>query len=111
VRDYLHVVDLAQGHVSALAFLEREQRSITLNLGTGRGHSVLEVVKAFEGASGRAIPLEFHPRRDGDVAEFYADAKRAEAEMGWRARITLDAMCRDAWRWQSRNPEGFPRKG
>ena len=108
VRDYLHVMDLAEGHVAALGFLERDARSITANLGTGRGYSVLEVVRAFERASGKSIPLEFHPRRAGDVAECYADARRAEQELGWRARLTLDEMCADAWRWQSRNPQGYP---
>jgi len=108
VRDYLHVMDLAEGHVAALGFLERDTRSITANLGTGRGYSVLEVVRAFERASGKSIPLEFHPRRAGDVAECYADARRAAQELGWRARLTLDEMCADAWRWQSQNPEGYP---
>jgi UDP-glucose 4-epimerase len=108
VRDYLHVMDLAEGHVAALGFLERETRSITANLGTGRGYSVLEVVRAFERASGKSIPLEFHPRRAGDVAECYADARRAAQELGWHARLTLDEMCADAWRWQSENPDGYP---
>jgi UDP-glucose 4-epimerase len=107
VRDYIHVVDLAQGHVAALGFLEREQRSITANLGTGRGYSVLEVVRAFEGASGKSIALEFHPRRPGDVAQSFADASLAANELGWRARLTIDQMCRDSWRWQSQNPDGF----
>jgi len=107
VRDYIHVVDLAQGHVAALGFLEREQRSITANLGTGRGYSVLEVVRAFEGASGKTIDLEFHPRRPGDVAQSFADASLAANELGWRARLTIDQMCRDAWRWQSQNPQGY----
>jgi UDP-glucose 4-epimerase len=108
VRDYIHVMDLAQGHVAAFAFLERKARSITANLGTGRGYSVLEVAKAFERASGKSIPLEFHPRRAGDVAEFHADASRAAKELGWRARLSLDEMCRDSWRWQSQNPDGYP---
>jgi UDP-glucose 4-epimerase len=108
VRDYIHVMDLAQGHVAALEYLERRARSITANLGTGRGYSVLEVVKAFEHASGKAIPLEFHPRRAGDVAQSYADASFAARELGWRARLSIEAMCRDAWRWQSQNPEGYP---
>jgi UDP-glucose 4-epimerase len=108
VRDYIHVMDLAQGHVAALEYLERRGRSITANLGTGRGYSVLDVVKAFERASGKAIALEFHPRRAGDVAQSYADAALAAREFGWRARLSLDEMCRDAWRWQSRNPEGYP---
>jgi UDP-glucose 4-epimerase len=108
VRDYIHVMDLARGHVAALQFLEGEGRSLTANLGTGRGHSVLEVVRAFERACGKSIPLEFHPRRAGDVAEFYADASRAAEALGWRAQHSLDEMCEDAWRWQSRNPEGYP---
>jgi UDP-glucose 4-epimerase len=108
VRDYIHVMDLAQGHVAALEHLERRARSITANLGTGRGYSVLEVVQAFERASGKAIALEFHPRRAGDVAQSYADASLAGRELAWRARLSLEAMCRDAWRWQSQNPEGYP---
>ena len=106
VRDYIHVMDLARGHVAALAFLERG--SITANLGTGRGYSVLEVVKAFEKASGKRIPLEFHARRPGDVATSYADPSLAAKELGWRARLKLDEMCRDSWRWQSQNPDGYP---
>ncbi|HSU75742.1 MAG TPA: UDP-glucose 4-epimerase GalE [Burkholderiales bacterium] len=108
VRDYIHVMDLAQGHVAALEYLERRGRSITANLGTGRGNSVLEVVKAFERASGKRIALEFHPRRPGDVAQSYADPSLASRELGWRAQLSLEAMCRDAWRWQSQNPEGYP---
>lgn len=108
VRDYIHVVDLAAGHVAALKYLRKQRRSLTVNLGTGRGYSVLEVVKAFERASGKTIPLEFAPRRPGDVAACYADPAAAAAELGWRARLDLDAMCRDAWRWQSANPEGYP---
>lgn len=107
VRDYLHVMDLAEGHVAALRSLERG--SITVNLGTGRGYSVLEVVEAFERASGRKIALEFHERRPGDVAVCFADPSRAAELLGWRARLTLDDMCRDMWRWQSRNPEGYAR--
>jgi UDP-glucose 4-epimerase len=105
VRDYLHVMDLAEGHVAALRFLDKE--SITVNLGTGRGHSVLEVVKAFERASGRKIALEFHDRRPGDVAVSYADPARAARLLDWRAALSLDEMCRDTWRWQSQNPEGY----
>jgi UDP-glucose 4-epimerase len=106
VRDYIHVMDLARGHVAALSFLERG--SITVNLGTGRGYSVLEVVKAFERASGKRIPVEFHPRRAGDVAQSYADVSLAAKELGWRARLKLEEMCRDSWRWQSQNPDGYP---
>jgi UDP-glucose 4-epimerase len=111
VRDYIHVMDLAQGHVAALGFLERKARSITANLGTGRGYSVLEVVKAFERASGKSIGLDFHGRRPGDVAQSFADASRAAKELGWRARLSLDEMCRDSWRWQSQNPDGYPDSG
>jgi UDP-glucose 4-epimerase len=108
VRDYIHVMDLARGHVAALEALEKSASSITVNLGTGRGYSVLEAVKAFERASGRTIPLQFVARRPGDVAACYADATRAEAEIGWKAELGLDAMCRDLWRWQSENPGGYP---
>ena len=107
VRDYLHVVDLAAGHVHALRYLEQKQGSITVNLGTGRGYSVLEAARAFERASGRAVPLEFAPRRPGDVAACYADPSAAERELGWRARRGLEEMCADVWRWQSGNPDGY----
>jgi UDP-glucose 4-epimerase len=108
VRDYIHVMDLAAGHVAALTFLERERRSITVNLGTGRGYSVLEAARAFERASGRRIALELAARRSGDVASCFADASLAARELGWRARLDIDAMCRDVWRWQSANPQGYP---
>ena len=108
VRDYIHVMDLARGHLAALDYLNRAKRSITANLGTGRGYSVLEAAKAFERACGRKIPLDFQPRRAGDVAASYADASLAARELGWKAALNLDDMCRDAWRWQSQNPEGFP---
>ena len=107
VRDYIHVMDLAEGHVAALKYLQRKSASITVNLGTGRGYSVLDAVKSFERASGKRIALEFAPRRAGDVAACYADAALAARELGWRARFGLDEMCRDVWRWQSQNPEGF----
>ena len=107
VRDYLHVMDLARGHLAALDYLDQRGRSITVNLGTGRGYSVLEAVHAFERASGRAVPIEMAARRPGDVAQCYADPSLAAREMGWRAELDLDAMCRDAWRWQSANPDGF----
>jgi UDP-glucose 4-epimerase len=108
VRDYIHVMDLAQGHLAALDYLAGTGRSITVNLGTGRGHSVLEMVHAFERASGRPVPVEFAPRRPGDVAACYADASLAAAQLGWRASLGIDEMCRDAWRWQSLNPDGYP---
>jgi UDP-glucose 4-epimerase len=107
VRDYIHVVDLAEGHVAALRFLQEKNRSLTVNLGTGRGFSVLEAVQAFERASGRRIALELAARRPGDVAACYADASLAARELGWRARFGLDEMCRDVWRWQSQNPQGY----
>ena len=107
VRDYLHVQDLAEGHVAALKHLLGGGASLTLNLGTGRGISVLELVRAFEQASGRSIPYEFAPRRPGDVAACYADPALAERLLGWRARLGLDAMCVDSWRWQAANPNGY----
>jgi UDP-glucose 4-epimerase len=107
VRDYIHVVDLAAGHVAALRYLGEKKTSLTVNLGTGRGYSVLEAVKAFECASGKRIPVEFGRRRPGDVAACYADASVAARELGWRTRFGLEEMCQDVWRWQSRNPEGY----
>jgi UDP-glucose 4-epimerase len=107
VRDYIHVVDLAEGHVAALHYLRTRNSSITANLGTGRGYSVLDAVKAFERASGKKIALEFAARRPGDVASCYADAALAARELGWNTRLGLDEMCRDVWRWQSLNPQGY----
>ena len=107
VRDYIHVMDLARGHVAALDRLDAHRQSITVNLGTGRGYSVLEAVKAFERTSGKRVPLEFKPRRPGDVAQCYADASLAKRELGWSATLEIDDMCRDAWRWQSQNPKGY----
>ena len=101
VRDYLHVLDLAQGHLAALRYLEHHQKIITINLGTGRGYSVLEVIAAFEQASGIKIPYQFGPRRAGDVAQCYADPKRSKELFGWSANRTLEQMCMDAWRWQN----------
>jgi UDP-glucose 4-epimerase len=107
VRDYLHVEDLAEGHVAALRHLQQDGASFTVNLGTGRGHSVLEVVRAFERASGRPVPYTVAPRRPGDIAACWADPSRAEALLGWRTTRDLDRMCEDTWRWQSMNPEGY----
>lgn len=108
VRDYIHVVDLARAHADALDHLAGERRGLsTFNLGTGRGISVLQLLEAFERASGRSIPYEITSRRPGDVAEVYADPSRAQAALGWRAHLDVDAMCRDAWRWQSMNPNGY----
>ena len=108
VRDYIHVMDLADGHVAALRYLREQQRSITANLGTGNGQSVLQVVDAFRRVTGIAVPYEVAPRRPGDIAAFWADPSLAARELGWRAARGLDDMCRDAWRWQSRNPGGYP---
>ncbi|KFN45074.1 UDP-glucose 4-epimerase GalE [Arenimonas oryziterrae] len=107
VRDYLHVMDLARAHADALDFLVRERRSLTANLGTGQGVSVLELVQAFERVSGRAVPYDIVARRAGDVAALYADPSLAQRVLGWRAELDLEAMCRDAWHWQSRNPQGY----
>ena len=107
VRDYIHVVDLAQGHVRALDRIAALPGVTTVNLGTGRGYSVLEVVKAFEAACGRRIPYDIVERRPGDVAECWANPARAAELLGWRAERDLARMCADAWRWQSDNPEGY----
>ena len=107
VRDYIHVSDLAAGHLKALDKLSSNPGVVTYNLGTGRGLSVLEMIKAFEKASGRAIPYEIVPRRAGDIAECYADPSFAEQELGWKTSRDLDDMCTDSWRWQSQNPNGY----
>ncbi|MBE3563380.1 MAG: UDP-glucose 4-epimerase GalE [Hydrogenibacillus schlegelii] len=107
IRDYIHVMDLAEGHVRALEYAEAHRGYEVFNLGTGRGASVLEVVRAFEAASGRPVPYVFAPRRPGDVAVSLADPSKAERVLGWRARRDLAAMCRDAWRFQSRHPAGI----
>ena len=107
VRDYIHVQDLAAGHVAALKTLLERPQSFTVNLGTGRGHSVLEVVRAFEQASGRTVAYKLVDRRAGDVAQCYADPGLARKLLGWEARHSLAEMCADAWRWQSANPKGY----
>jgi UDP-glucose 4-epimerase len=107
VRDYVHVMDLAEGHVAALRHAEREPGLAVLNLGTGHGASVLEVVRAFERASGRPIAHEIGPRRAGDVPAYWADPSLALATLGWQARRDLDQMCADSWRWQQANPRGY----
>jgi UDP-glucose 4-epimerase len=109
VRDYIHVVDLAEGHVSALDALGNREEGgpLTVNLGTGTGCSVLELLQAFEDASGREVPYAIVERRPGDVAECYADPSLARRQLGWQARRDVRAMCEDAWRWQSGNPNGF----
>lgn len=107
VRDYIHVEDLANGHLKALEKLDQNVGLVTYNLGTGVGYSVLEMVRAFEKASGKTIPHEIAPRREGDIAACYADPSWAEQELGWRAEKGIDDMCVDTWRWQSANPNGY----
>lgn len=107
IRDYIHVEDLARGHLAALQFLERNSGTHVHNLGTGRGYSVLEVVAAFERASGRPVPYRITDRRPGDIAACWADTAKAASELQWQAQLDLQAMCTDAWRWQERNPNGF----
>lgn len=107
VRDYIHVLDLAAGHVAALQRLLDQPGSFTVNLGSGSGHSVLEVVRAYERASGREIPFDLVPRRPGDVATSVADPAKALAVLGWHTQLSLEDMCADSWRWQRRNPRGF----
>ncbi|MBD5803436.1 UDP-glucose 4-epimerase [Azoarcus sp. Aa7] len=108
VRDYIHVVDLAAGHVAAVERMDGLPGVSCVNLGTGRGYSVLEVARAFERASGREVPYRIVARRPGDVAACWADASLAYKVLGWQPQFDLDAMCRDAWRWQSLNPGGYP---
>ena len=107
VRDYIHVMDLAIGHVKALEKLCEEKGVLIYNLGTGSGVSVLQLVHAFEKANNLTIPYKIYDRRAGDIAEFYADASKAEREMGWKATRTIEDMCRDAWNWQRQNPQGY----
>ena len=107
VRDYIHVVDLALGHLKALEKLETNPGLVTYNLGTGKGYSVLDMVKAFGKACGHEIPYKIVERRPGDVAMCYADPTKAKNELGWEAKYDLDRMCADSWRWQSNNPNGY----
>lgn len=107
VRDYIHVVDLAVGHLKALEKLESNPGLIVHNLGTGKGSSVLDMVKAFENASGKKVPYEITDRRPGDIAECYADPTKAENELNWKAERNITQMCEDTWRWQSKNPNGY----
>lgn len=107
VRDYIHVVDLATGHLRALERLAEDPGLVIYNLGTGRGYSVLEMVNAFESVSGKAIPYRITNRRPGDIAQCYADPTLARIELGWHAEFGLHEMCRDAWRWQTTNPRGY----
>lgn len=107
VRDYIHVVDLALGHLAALRALDTHPGLMTINLGTGKGCSVLELISAFETASGQTVPYRIAERRPGDIATCYADPSLAESELGWRAQLDVTAMCRDTWNWQSKNPQGY----
>ena len=108
VRDYIHVVDLARGHLAALKKLEKTPGEIyTVNLGTGTGYSVLEMIKAFSKACGKEIPYAIAPRRPGDAPECYADPKYAKELLGWEATHMLDDMCASSWKWQSMNPNGY----
>ncbi|WP_306606587.1 UDP-glucose 4-epimerase GalE [Azonexus sp.] len=107
VRDYIHVVDLAQGHLAALDALARSTGVLTVNLGTGQGYSVLDMVRAFERASGKKVPYRIVGRRPGDIAACYANPAQAEALLDWRAKLGIDDMCVDTWRWQEANPDGL----
>lgn len=107
VRDYIHVVDLALGHLAALRALNNHCGFMTVNLGTGKGCSVLELVRAFEASTGKTVPYRIVARRPGDVATCYANPSLAESLLGWRAKLDIHAMCRDAWHWQSQNPQGY----
>ncbi|MEK6221095.1 MAG: GDP-mannose 4,6-dehydratase, partial [Chloroflexota bacterium] len=107
VRDYIHVVDLVKGHIKALDKLNENPGVVIYNLGTGKGYSVLEMISAFEKASGVKIPYSVAPRRTGDIAESFADPTKAEQELSWKAEYGLDKMCEDVWRWQSKNPDGY----
>lgn len=107
IRDYIHVMDLAQGHLAALQAFEKTRGLMTVNLGTGRGYSVLEMIKAFSASSGRDVPYDIVARRPGDVAVCYADPSQASGVLGWSASRGIEAMCRDHWRWQEKNPNGY----
>ncbi|MBQ9358951.1 MAG: UDP-glucose 4-epimerase GalE [Abditibacteriota bacterium] len=110
VRDYIHVMDLAEGHIKALEHIAGKGGVYVYNLGTGKGYSVLEMVRAFEKASGRKVPYRIAPRRAGDIGAVYADPSKAERELGFKARFGIEDMCRDTWRWQSANPRGYKKE-
>lgn len=107
IRDYIHVVDLAQGHLKALEKLQENPGLVVYNLGNNRGYSVLEVIKAFEKACGKPVPYQFFDRRPGDIAISYSDASKANHELGWHGKRGIDEICQDTWRWQSNNPKGY----
>ena len=107
MRDYIHVVDLAQGHLAALEYIQNHNGLSIFNLGTGKANSVLEMLNAFQDACGQSIPYVIDPRREGDVAVCYADTTRANQELGWTAKLTIQDMCLDMWNWQVKNPDGY----
>jgi UDP-glucose 4-epimerase len=108
VRDYIHVSDLANGHIAALAYAHGCAGHHVFNLGSGQGHSVLDMLNAFGKACGRQLPHTLAPRRPGDLAAYWADPAHALSTLGWHAEKTIDDMCQDTWRWQSQNPNGYP---
>ena len=107
MRDYIHVVDLARGHVKALEAIKRNCGVAVYNLGTGKGYSVLDIVNAFETVNGVKIPYVIDPRRPGDIATCYSNPSKAERELGWKAEYDIEDMCRDSWNWQKMNPDGY----
>ena len=107
VRDYIHVMDLAKGHIKAMEFLKKNPKTLTLNLATGNGFSVLDIIHSFESVSGKTINYDIVDRRAGDIAECYADPVLAEKLIGWKAKYQLNEMCEDVWRWQQMNPNGY----
>ena len=107
VRDYIHVVDLARGHVRALEKLAENPGVVAYNLGTGQGYSVLDMINGFEQASGQKVAYRIAPRRPGDAASCYADPAKAQRELQWKAELGLEQMCRDSWNWQKKNPDGY----
>ena len=110
VRDYIHVMDLSQGHLDAITYGETHPKYCVFNLGTGNGYSVMDMLKAMGKACGRELPYKFADRRPGDIAICYADASLAKQELGWEAKLTLEDMCADLWTWQSKNPNGYATK-
>ncbi|MFH1213642.1 MAG: GDP-mannose 4,6-dehydratase, partial [Candidatus Neomarinimicrobiota bacterium] len=108
VRDYIHVVDLARGHIAALKMFNEKPDYRVYNLGTGQGYSVLEMIHSLEKSSKKKINYKIVSRREGDIAECYADPAKANRELGWSAKLGIDEMCRDTWNWQKNNPDGFP---
>src|SRR5690606_2272014 len=107
VRDFIHVIDLVRGHIKALEYLEKHDGIETFNLGTGTGYSVLDLINTFQKVTGKEIPYQFVDRRPGDIGECYANPEKAQKVMGWKAEKNLEEMCRDSWKWQSNNPNGF----